>query len=72
MSRAEARAALAIVAITFVVYVATLYPDVPGGDSGEIIGALATGGVIHPPGIRSMRSSAASFYTCRTDPSRGG
>src|SRR5438067_580271 len=31
-------------------YVATLYPDVPGGDSGELIGAVATGGVIHPPG----------------------
>src|ERR1700735_3304651 len=50
IGRAETRAAPAIVAITFVVYVATLYPDMPGGDSGEIIGALATGGVIHPPG----------------------
>lgn len=50
MNRAEARAALAVVAFALVVYVATLYPNVPGGDSGEIIGALATGGVIDPPG----------------------
>jgi hypothetical protein len=33
-----------------VVYVLTLYPDLAGGDSGELTTAVATGGVIHPPG----------------------
>ena len=33
-----------------VVYVFTLYPSVPGGDAGELIGAVATTGVPHPPG----------------------
>jgi hypothetical protein len=42
--------AAAIGVIALAVYVSTLYPDVPGGDSGELIGAVATGGVIHPPG----------------------
>jgi hypothetical protein len=32
------------------IYVATLYPDVTGGDSAELINAVAAGGVIHPPG----------------------
>jgi hypothetical protein len=32
------------------VYVATLYPGVPGGDSGEFIVAGSTLGVAHPPG----------------------
>ena len=31
-------------------YVATLYQDVPGGDSGELIMAAANWGVAHPPG----------------------
>jgi hypothetical protein len=31
-------------------YALTLYPNVAGGDSGELIGAVASGGVIHPPG----------------------
>jgi hypothetical protein len=48
--KSDARVALAVVAVAFVVYVATMYPDVPGGDSGELIGAVATGGIIHPPG----------------------
>ena len=33
-----------------VVYIATLYPSVPGGDAGELIAAVATNGVPHPPG----------------------
>jgi hypothetical protein len=49
-TRAEAWTAALVAAAAFVVYVATLYPDVPGGDSGELIGAVAGGGVIHPPG----------------------
>lgn len=32
------------------VYMATLYPSVPGGDAGELIAAVATTGVPHPPG----------------------
>lgn len=32
------------------VYVRSLYPDLAGGDSGELTAAAATGGVIHPPG----------------------
>lgn len=35
---------------TFVVYVLTLCPEVPGGDSGELIGAAYSLGVAHPPG----------------------
>jgi hypothetical protein len=42
--------ALAIGASALVAYVATLYPDLAGGDSGELAAAVASGGVIHPPG----------------------
>lgn len=31
-------------------YVATLHPGLPAGDSGELISVAATGGVAHPPG----------------------
>ena len=41
---------LLVSAVAFVVYVLTLYRTVPGGDSGELIGAVVSGGVIHPPG----------------------
>jgi len=37
-------------AAALVVYFLTLYPSVAGGDSGELIGAVGSGGVIHPPG----------------------
>ncbi len=43
-------AAVLVGAVAFVVYALTLYRSVPGGDSGELIGAIASGGVIHPPG----------------------
>lgn len=33
-----------------VLYWLTLYPGVAGGDSGELVAAVVTGGVIHPPG----------------------
>jgi hypothetical protein len=46
--RARAPALLGLAVL--VVYVLTLYPDVAGGDSGELTGAVFTGGVIHPPG----------------------
>ena len=37
-------------ALALALYALTLYPDVAGGDSGELTAAVATGGVIHPPG----------------------
>jgi hypothetical protein len=46
----EIRLGACVAAAALVVYTCTLYPDVPGGDAGELIGAVATGGVIHPPG----------------------
>lgn len=36
--------------VVLAVYAQTLYPDLAGGDSGELTGAVFTGGVIHPPG----------------------
>jgi hypothetical protein len=36
--------------LSFVVYMSTLYPHVPGGDSGELIAAAYQLGVGHPPG----------------------
>ncbi len=41
---------LAVSAVALLIYVLTLHPDVAGGDSGELTGAIVTGGVIHPPG----------------------
>ena len=46
----EAFTASAVGLFVLVVYARTLYPDVPGGDAGELIAAVATGGVPHPPG----------------------
>jgi len=48
--RVDAAIAVAVAAAAFAIYVATLWPDVTGGDSGELVGAVASGGVIHPPG----------------------
>ena len=36
--------------VVLIVYVTTLYPSVPGGDSGELIVAASELGVAHPPG----------------------
>lgn len=36
--------------VTFSVYFTTLYPSLPGGDSGELIAAAQELGVAHPPG----------------------
>jgi len=49
-SRVDAAIAVAIAAGVLTVYSLTLWPDVAGGDSGELVGAVASGGVIHPPG----------------------
>ncbi len=43
-------APLAVGALALVVYVLTLYPGLSGGDSGELIAAVASRGVPHPPG----------------------
>ena len=42
--------AAAIGVLALAVYGASLYPDVAGGDSGELAVAVARWGVIHPPG----------------------
>lgn len=41
---------VALGVFVFLVYLRTLYPGLAGGDSAELAGAVATGGVIHPPG----------------------
>lgn len=41
---------LAIGLVVGAIYAATLFPSVPGGDAGELIAAVATTGVPHPPG----------------------
>eukprot|EP00961_Rhodomonas_salina_P248606 3359948-Rhodomonas_salina.3 len=41
---------LTITALFIGVYASTLYPTVPGGDSGELIVAACTLGIPHPPG----------------------
>lgn len=51
VTRRTERAVAAFVGLlAFVAYARTLYRTVPGGDSGELIGAVASAGVIHPPG----------------------
>jgi dolichyl-phosphate-mannose-protein mannosyltransferase len=48
--RSRAAAAIAVGVAVLLVYARCAYPDVAGGDSGELVAAVATGGVIHPPG----------------------
>ena len=36
--------------VILVLYTVTLYPSVPGGDSGEMIAVAYDGGIAHPPG----------------------
>ena len=43
-------AAAGVGGAALLVYLCTMYPDIAGGDSGEIVAAVASGGVIHPPG----------------------
>jgi hypothetical protein len=49
-SRSGAIATLVTAVATLVVYLATLAPSVVGGDAGELVAAVAGGGVPHPPG----------------------
>jgi hypothetical protein len=53
--------AFGIGAAALIAYVSTMYPDVPGGDSGELVGAAASGGVIHPPGYPAYALLARLF-----------
>ncbi|HTE18833.1 MAG TPA: DUF2723 domain-containing protein [Armatimonadota bacterium] len=46
----DAAVALALGSVFFLVYLCTLCPTIFLGDSGEICSAIASGGVIHPPG----------------------
>lgn len=48
--RDAARAGAAVTVVAFVVYLFTLQPSVPGGDSPELITAAFTLGIAHPPG----------------------
>jgi Protein of unknown function (DUF2723) len=50
LERFDRTLALGVFVLVLLVYVFTLYPSVAGGDSGELIGAVGSGGVIHPPG----------------------
>jgi hypothetical protein len=50
LTSTDRRLAATVFALALLVYVLTLYPSVAGGDSGELIGAVGSGGVIHPPG----------------------
>ena len=47
---AAAAVALAAALPALALYVATLHPGLPAGDSGELVAVAATGGVAHPPG----------------------
>ncbi len=53
--------AFGVGAVALVAYVSTMYPDVAGGDSGELVAAVASGGVIHPPGYPAYALLGALF-----------
>lgn len=46
----DPRAPILVGFCALVLYVLTMYPGLAGGDSAELTAAIATGGVIHPPG----------------------
>lgn len=52
-------AAASVSLVSFLLYVRTLCPSVPPGDSGEMITSAYTMGVAHPPG--------ADRITCISD-----
>ena len=41
---------IVVFVVILCVYIPTLYPSVPGGDSGELLAAVCQLGVAHPPG----------------------
>jgi hypothetical protein len=57
----ESLFAPAVAVFVFVLYGLTVYPDLAGGDSGELVAAFATGGVIHPPGYPLYAILARAF-----------
>eukprot|EP00730_Choanoeca_flexa_P015992 TRINITY_DN7470_c0_g1_i1.p1 TRINITY_DN7470_c0_g1~~TRINITY_DN7470_c0_g1_i1.p1 ORF type:complete len:128 (-),score=1.50 TRINITY_DN7470_c0_g1_i1:1439-1822(-) len=42
-----------VFALQLGLYISTVYPSVPGGDSGELLAVACEYGVAHPPGIAS-------------------
>mmetsp|Transcript_38991 Transcript_38991/g.92009 ORF Transcript_38991/g.92009 Transcript_38991/m.92009 type:complete len:133 (+) Transcript_38991:73-471(+) len=55
-------AAFLVVTLVLVVYILTMYPSVPGGDSGELIVAGCTVGIAHPPGYPLFTMLAVLFH----------
>lgn len=53
---------LCFAAAVFVVYFRTMFPSVPGGDSGEMIAIACLGAVPHPP----VRPSVDRTSCCGT------
>lgn len=62
MSRATRLAAAGVFAFCLLVYGATLYPTVPGGDAGELVAVADALGVVHPPGY-PLWTLAAKLFT---------
>ena len=58
----ERVAGILVSAAVFTVYVRTMYPHVPGGDSGELIVAGCTTGIAHPPGYPLFTMLAVLFH----------
>eukprot|EP00966_Prymnesium_polylepis_P296424 6848098-Prymnesium_polylepis.1 len=54
-------AASAVAALVLSVYVATTAPNVPGGDSGEMVQLAVELGVPHPPGYPTWTMLAHAF-----------
>ena len=55
-------AAAALFLAVFGVLVLTMYPTVPGGDSGELIVAACTRGIAHPPGYPLFTMLGIAFH----------
>jgi hypothetical protein len=67
-SRLQFIAAGGVCVGSLLVYLLTMYPDVAGGDSGEIVAAAVSGGVIHPPGypLYSLLAKLFVHFPLRT------
>ena len=51
-----------LVLFSLMIYTATLFPSVPGGDSGELIASACDLGVLHPPGYPLYSLLSRLFY----------
>jgi len=49
----------------FAVYFQSMYPTVPGGDSGELIVAGCTAGIAHPPGSAACCTCHVPLLSCQ-------